>query len=734
MNMRCVLVSACAGLMLASGAIAQLKPDAKTIGDQLKNEGRKVVDKTAQDAKDAVQPATAATLIPRNVLFGNPDKTQLRLSPDGKMMSFIAPVNGVLNVWVAPVGQLDRARAITSDAKRGIRQYSWAYDNTHILFLQDLGGDENWKIYAVDVTKPDTAARDLTPFEEIKGADGKVEKWPDGRIARPTARIIEVSEKSPGTILIGLNNRNAQFHDLYKCELATGKLEMLYQNDKWASVDVDDEYNIRFADVASENGDTQTFIASEVKPGEPGKGMQVTWAEYDVMPQSDTLTSGALGFDKSNQKFYMRDSRGRDTGALYLVDAKTKAKTLIAENPKADVGGAMIHPTEKTVQAVNFNYLRNEWTVLDKSIKADLDYLKTVCDGEVAVTSRTLDDRKWVVAYLVDNGPAKSYIYDRDAKKATFVFANNQRLNGLPLTRMHPVVIKSRDGLDMVCYLSLPLSADANQDGKPETAVPMVLDVHGGPWARDAWGFNPEHQWLTNRGYAVLSVNYRGSTGFGKAFTNAGNREWAGKMHNDLLDAVDWAVKNNVTSKDKVAIYGGSYGGYATLVGLTFTPDVFACGVDIVGPSDINTLLSTIPPYWKPMISQFTVRVGDFQTEEGKAFLRSRSPISKVDQIKKPLLIGQGANDPRVKQSEADQIVKAMQEKNIPVTYILFADEGHGFARPPNRMAFYAVAEAFLAQHLGGRFQPVGSDFENSSIAAPAGADQIPGLTDALKR
>ncbi|MGH7131153.1 MAG: S9 family peptidase [Phycisphaerales bacterium] len=731
MNMRCVLVSACAGLLMASGSLAQLKPDPKPIGDQMKDSGRKVVESTL---KGVLQPVNEATLIPRDVLFGNPEKSQLRLSPDGKMMAFIAPVNGVLNVWVAPIGELDKARAITSDAKRGIRQYFWAYDNTHVLYLQDVGGDENWKVFAVDTTKPGSAARDLTPFEDIKLPDGSIMKDPSGKPTRPAARINEVSEKFPGSIILALNNRNPQFHDLYSCDLASGQLTLLYQNDKFAGVELDDEYNIRFASAFNSDGGIDSMVATEVKPGEGGTGMQVIWAPYETIPQEDSLTSGALGFDKSNQKIYMRDSRGRDTGALYLVDAKTKAKTLIAENPKADVGGVIVHPTEKNVQAVSFNYLRNEWTVLDKSIQADLDYLKTVSDGEVNITSRTLDDRKWVVAYAIDNGPAKSYIYDRDAKKATFVFVNNQRLAGLPLTHMQPVVIKSRDGLDLVAYLSLPLNADANQDGKPEAPVPMVLDVHGGPWARDAWGYNPEHQWLTNRGYAVLSVNFRGSTGFGKNFVNAGNREWAGKMHNDLLDAVDWAVKQNVTTKDKVAIYGGSYGGYATLVGLTFTPDVFACGVDIVGPSNINTLLATIPAYWKPIISQFTARVGDFQSDEGKAFLLSRSPISKVDQIKKPLLIGQGANDPRVKQSEADQIVKAMQDKKIPVTYVLFADEGHGFARPPNRMAFYAVAEAFLAQHLGGRFQPVGSDFENSTIAAPAGADQIPGLSDALKR
>jgi dipeptidyl aminopeptidase/acylaminoacyl peptidase len=329
---------------------------------------------------------------------------------------------------------------------------------------------------------------------------------------------------------------------------------------------------------------------------------------------------------------------------------------------------------------------------------------------------------------LLDDGPVKYYRYDRPERKATFLFNNRDDLEGRPLAKMEAVVIKSRDGLDLVSYLTLPLGRKERQP------VPMVLDVHGGPWARDAWGFNPIHQWLANRGYAVLSVNFRGSTGFGKRFINAGNREWAGKMHNDLLDAVAWAVDQKIAEANKIAILGGSYGGYATLVGLTFTPDVFACGIDIVGPSNILTLLSTIPPYWQPMVQMFKDRVGDFTTRSGKAFLEERSPLSHVDRIERPLLIGQGANDPRVKQAESDQIVRLMKQKKIPVTYVLYPDEGHGFARPENRLSFNAVAEAFLAEHLGGRYEPVGDDFGGSSITAPSGADGVPGLKEALSQ
>jgi dipeptidyl aminopeptidase/acylaminoacyl peptidase len=298
---------------------------------------------------------------------------------------------------------------------------------------------------------------------------------------------------------------------------------------------------------------------------------------------------------------------------------------------------------------------------------------------------------------------------------------------------MHPVVIKSRDGLSLVSYLSLPPGSDPDGTGRPKKPVPLVLNVHGGPWARDTWGYDPEHQWLANRGYAVLSVNFRGSTGFGKKFTNAGNKEWARRMQDDLLDALDWAIKEKIADSEHVGIMGGSYGGYATLVAMTMTPYRFACGVDIVGPSSLITLLKTIPPYWAPALQMFKDRVGDPDTEAGRKLLESRSPLGYVENIRKPLLIGQGANDPRVKQAEADQIIEAMRKRKIPVTYVLFPDEGHGFARPDNRLAFYAVSEAFLAKFLGGAYQPIGSDLDGSTITVPVGADDVPGLAKALK-
>jgi dipeptidyl aminopeptidase/acylaminoacyl peptidase len=681
------------------------------------------------DALDKEKPTMPSSLplIPRETLFGNPDKATLRVSPDGKRIAFLAPVNNVLNVWVAQADKPDAARPVTRDPGRGIQIYFWAYTSQHLLYLQDDGGDENWKVHVVDLST-DTD-RDLTPFDTIPGPDGQPIRLPDGKPLRPAAQIENVSHHFPDTILVGLNTRDPRYHDLYRLDIRTGALTLVQQNPDFAGFVTDDDYQVRFATRVTKDGGTEILKAA----GPPGGPAGIReWLPYEVVSMEDAFTTYPLGFDRSGRVLYMKDSRGRDTSAVTAVNLDTGVTQVLAADPRADASGVMAHPTEGTVQAVAFNYTRTEWTVLDPAVQADLDYLKTVAPGDVAVTSRTLDDRFWTVAFLLDNGPARSYLYDRSAKRATFLFTNRKAMEGLPLARMHPVVIRSRDGLNLVSYLTLPREADPDGQGRPRQPVPLVLSVHGGPWARDSWGLDPEHQWLANRGYGVLSVNFRGSTGFGKRFGNAGNREWAGKMHDDLLDAGDWAVREGVARRDRVCIMGGSYGGYATLVGLTFTPTAFTCGVDIVGPSNLITLLNTIPPYWEPGIAQFTARVGDHRTDDGRRFLESRSPLTLVDRIQRPLLIGQGANDPRVKQSESDQIVAAMRKRGIPVTYVLYPDEGHGFVRPENRLSFNAVVEAFLSRHLGGRFEPVGDDFRGSTITVPSGADDVPGLAAAL--
>ncbi len=744
-----------------------------------------------------------AELLPRQVLFGNPDRSSARISPDGTQLSFLAPVDGVLNVWVAPAQDLSKAKAVTQDKKRGVRIYFWAYSSKHIVYLQDKDGDENWHVYVVDLEKGET--RNLTPLEGVR------------------AEIKAVSHLHPDEIMIGLNDRDPRLHDVHRLNLKTGEKTLVQENPGFVSFVIDDNYKIRFGMRMTADGGSELLTpAPKVEPPElseadtkkakrtakkaarkqakkvkklekkvekltkkaeklkkkaeklekkgkaraekiknkaekarkaageaqvkldaltnPESGEKAAkpadpfaaWKSFMKISMEDMLTTGPIDFDKTGNILYMLDSRGRDTGAFASLDLTTGEEKIISEDPRADTQDLMIHPTEKTVEAVAFTYERKIWQILDKSIQGDFDALEKVKDGDFEVISRTLDDTQWVVAYVVDDGPVAYYHYTRTDKKARFLFTNRSELEGKALVKMHPVVIESRDSLNLVSYFSLPPGTDEDGDGRPDKPLPTVLIVHGGPWARVSWGYNPHHQWFTNRGYAVLNVNFRGSTGFGKKFINASNLEWAGKMHDDLIDAVEWAAKEGIADPEKVAIFGGSYGGYATLVGLTFTPERFACGVDIVGPSNLVTLLSTIPPYWAPMVELFTKRVGDHRTEEGKALLNKASPLSRVDKIKRPLLIGQGANDPRVKQAESDQIVTAMKAKGIPVTYVLYPDEGHGFARPENRLSFYAVTEGFLSGCLGGRSEEVGDDLEGSSITVQTGAEHVPDLTEAL--
>ena len=650
-------------------------------------------------------PRADPTLLPRSVLFSNPDRAMPTISPDGKRLAYLSSVDGVLNVWVAPVTDLAKAKPVTQDTKRGIHTYRWAFTNDHILYTQDKDGDENFHLHAVDLKA--NADKDLTPIEGVQ------------------ARIEAISYRIPNEVLVGLNDRDKRFHDLHRVNVATGASKLVQKNEGFGSFAVDDDFKLRLAMRPEKDGST-----SVLEPD--GKG---AFRDVAKIPLVDTLTTEVLGFDKTGTKAFLTDSRERDTAALVELDLTTKKTKVLLDDGQADVSDIVQHPTDRRVQAALASYDRLRWHAIDPSLRADLDVIQTATPGDVRLLSRTLDDTKWVVSTVLSDGPVKFWLYDRSKKKLDYLFANIKALETAKLAKMQPVVVKSRDGLDLVSYLTLPREADADGDGKLDAGkgpLPMVLLVHGGPWARDEYRLDSRHQWLSSRGYAVLSVNYRGSTGFGKKFVNAADKQWAAKMHDDLLDAVGWAVTQKIAQQDKVAIYGGSYGGYAALVGLTFTPDVFACGVDIVGPSNLVTLLNSIPPYWESEIEQFTKRIGDHRTEEGKRYLLSVSPLSRADRITKPLLIGQGANDPRVKQVESDQIVKAMQAKNTPVTYVLYPDEGHGFARPENWKSFNAIAEVFLAQCLGGPYEPIGADFKGSSLTVPAGKENITTLSETL--
>lgn len=648
--------------------------------------------------------AAEVELIPREALFGNPDRIAVQLSPDGKSISWVAPVNGVQNVWVAPASDPGKARPITQDTTRGIRNHFWTYRPDTVLYLRDTGGDEDFHLYSVDLATGTT--RDLTPFPKTR------------------AEFVGASHLQPDTVLVAMNDRDPKWHDLYRVDLRTGERSLIeHNNDEIASYLADGNLRLRMVTRARADGGNELL-----RPD--GKG---GWTLVDTIPFADSLTTSPGGFTTDGKTLYMADSRGRDKAALFGVDVDSGARKLLMDDARVDVGGSLRHPETGKADAVTVEYLRGEWKALDPSMDKAVATLNGIGRGTAWVNSRTLDDNTWLVGYADARTPNTYYRYDRSGNTLTRLFSAFPVLEGKPLVDTWPQEIKSRDGLTLVSYLTLPASADANHDGQADAPTPMVLLVHGGPWGRDGIFFDREVQWLANRGYAVLQVNFRGSTGFGKDFVNKADGEWAGKMHDDLIDAVNWAVDHKVTTKDQVAIMGGSYGGYATLVGLTFTPDTFKCGVDIVGPSNLNTLLSTIPPYWAAFFEQFAKRVGDPRTPEGKQLLAARSPLTRVEAISKPLLIGQGANDPRVKQAESDQIVQAMQARNIPVTYALFPDEGHGFARPENNKAFNAVAEGFLGQCLGGRVEPVGDDLAGSSLTVPHGAGGVPGLDVALK-
>jgi len=624
-------------------------------------------------------------LIDRQQLFGNPTYFEGRISPDGKWMSYRADVKGVSNVWIGKRGDLGSAKPITFDTHRGIPQYHWSLDSKYVFYIQDNDGDENWHMYRVDIATGET--KDMTPYGEMR--------------AQPVMQSLQ----HPGKVLVAMNDRDAKWHDLYMVDIATGQRTLLEQNDGFGQYWADHELNPRLALKSRKTGGYDLYAKSNDQ-----------WQPLLFVPAEDELVTAPLQFSANGKGFYMTDSRRSDTSQLSYVDIATGKTTTVIDAGEADIENVVFDPKTHKPIVYSRNLLVPTWSAVKKKYSKLATTLNSGFDGSANVLSQTNDNRFWTIYNDSSNRPADYMVFDAKKQSAEVMFNTNPKLENAPFAKMHGAEIISRDGKSLFSYLTLPVHADPDKDGKPNEKTPMVMLVHGGPWARDSFRFSPIVQWLANRGYSVLQVNYRSSTGFGKNFINAGNREWAGKMHDDLIDAKRWAVQQGVTNSDTVAIMGGSYGGYATLVGLTITPDEFACGVDIVGPSNLETLLATIPPYWESFKSVFHKAIGDPNTGEGRELLQERSPLTHVNKINKPLLIAQGANDPRVKRSESDQIVNAMKENNIPVTYALYPDEGHGFQKPENNISFTALSEQFLGDCLGGRVEPIGNDFAGSSI------------------
>jgi dipeptidyl aminopeptidase/acylaminoacyl peptidase len=611
-------------------------------------------------------------LIPRSVLFGNPERTSPRMSHDGSQLGWIAPRDGVLNVWVAPIGESDgvdwaAARAVTDDTDRGVRVFGWAWDGRHLLYVQDVGGDENWRLYDVDLVTGER--RDLTPFEKIH------------------AQIIGSSKRRPTEVLVGINADNPQLHDVYRLDLVTGNLVKEIENPGYAGWLADEDLVVRCALAPLPDGSLDVLVRDSAS---------ADWRTLLTIPAEDVTSSDVVSFSGDGRSLVMISAAGADTGRLTRVDLATGATTVLAEDPEADVAGAVLDPDTRDPQIVMILKDRMTYAVLDPSVEDDLKAIHGLHPGDPMFLGRDEADQTWLVGFTVDAGSITFYMYDRPSKSGRLLFEARPALSSYTLAAMEPFSFMARDGLEIHGYVTFP-------PGQGRSSLPAVLDVHGGPQVRDSWGYNPEAQWFANRGYLCVQVNYRGSTGYGKAFVAAGDREWGGKMHDDLIDAVSYVTGQGWADPSRVAIYGGSYGGYAALVGAAFTPGVFRCAVDIVGPSNLKTLLETIPPYWAPMIAQLYRRVGNPETDA--EFLWSRSPLSRARDIRIPLLIAQGANDPRVKQAESEQIVAALTEAGIEHEYLLFPDEGHGFAKPENRIRFYTAAERFLARYLGGRYE-----------------------------
>lgn len=623
-------------------------------------------------------------LIDRELFFGNPEIAGAQLSPDGKFISFIKPYQDTRNVWVKGINEpFDKARIVTAETKRPIGGYFWSRDGKYILFVKDNGGDENFNVYAVNPSdKPATgsqvpAARNLTEGKKVR------------------AQIFGVPDSDPDVIYVGLNERDPAWHDLYKVKISTGEKTLVSENKgRLTGVIFDNADKMRLALRSLPNGSTEILSLD-------GDASKVVYS-CGIFE-----TCSPVRFHKDDKRVYMETSKGdRNLTQLVLFDPATGKEELVEEDPKkrVDFGNAIFSEVSKELIATTYQDAKTEFHWKDKTFKADYDFLKSKLNNrEISMGSSTKDENLWIVSSYSDTEPGMVSLFDRKAKKLTTLYTAREKLDRAALAEMKPITYKSSDGLEIPAYLTLP-------KGVPAKNLPLVVNPHGGPWARDGWGYNTYSQFLANRGYAVLQINFRGSTGYGKKFIDGGNLQWGKLMQDDITWGVKDLVAKGIVDPKRVGIMGGSYGGYAALAGVTFTPDLYAASVAIVAPSNLITLLESVPPYWESIRTTFYERMGNPNTPEGKKLLIERSPLTYADKIKTPLLVVQGANDPRVNKRESDQIVIALRDRNYPVEYLVAPDEGHGFARPVNNMAMIASAEKFLAKHLGGRFQDTMTD------------------------
>lgn len=652
--------------------------------------------------------ASEVPLISRAVLFKAAERVNARISPDGAFISFVGPVKTAsgdtksLGVYLQAADTSTEPILVFDTGRLRRFDYGWIADGHHLFLLRDNDGDENFGLSILDLNTREVS----TVTHEAKAQ----------------VRAPRQTKPQPHLLYFESNARQRTHYDLYSHDLLTGETKIVYQNDtEWLGFLIDDQGQPRIARRMLPDGSIKYVVRT-----------RDIWEPLFVVSEMDARNTAIVSLDWEHRALYLKDSRGRDKAILKKLDLETGDERILATCNDADICDAILAHDGKTPIAAVREHARREYETFDYETALDLRGLRRgIGDADIHVVSQSADGRRWIVAVMPDNASSYYVLWDRREKTGRTLFNTRPELEGLPLVKMHALLLSARDGRELVSYLSLP--ADVKFDGqKSDHPVPLMLIPHGGPWSRDSWGYNPVHQWFANRGFAVLSVNYRGSTGFGKGFVAEADGEWAGRMHDDLIDAVNEMIRRGIALKEKVVIRGVSYGGFAAMVGATFTPDVFAAAINVVGPVNLVTLEESFPDYWKPLMPSYRRRMGGgADTEEGRRFLLSRSPISRVRDIRIPVLVGHGDNDQRVKLHEAEQIVAAMSEHNRPVTLVRFPDEGHGFQNPANAMTFNGICEAFLAAQLGTRAEPLKLE-DGTSIHVPLGAEHIPGLAPAL--
>jgi dipeptidyl aminopeptidase/acylaminoacyl peptidase len=640
-------------------------------------------------------------LIHRRALFGEPARYQIRLSPDGRLVSFLAPIDGAMNIWIAPRDKLSAARPVTHESGKTVAKHQWAADGHTIVFEEMQLGTETVHVSTIDVRGG--AVRDLTPYAGVR------------------ARFMTWSLEHPDEILISLNARNPSWPDIYRVTLSTGAVKLDEINPGFGDIVADNDLRVRYGIAPTRDGGLDIYERA-------ASG----WKVAQKIGAEDAPNFRILDFDHSNEKLYMIDARGRDHSVLTRWTPATGAAEILAADPDLDISVALFNPLTSTVEAFATDGDRMAWHVIEPSIAEDFKTLTKAAgaQGSFVVLNRTHDDASWVVHIDRPVEAGVYHLYDR-AKKALTPLPTRPALAGAPLREMYAARIKARDGLPLLLYYTLAPEQDPRSRGKPTRTAPLVLAVHSGPWARDEYGFNTWHQWLANRGYAVLSVNFRGSTGFGKAFLNAADGEWGGAMQRDLEDGVNWAVAQGIADKRRIAIFGSNYGGYAALAGLAFS-QTYACGVSYGGPSDLAAMIERMPAAWTSMRDMVIKHVGDPSTPQGRARLEAASPLTRARDITRPLLIAQGLNDPTVDEKQTQEIVETLKDKGVPVTYVRYPDETGSLSHEANMLSFYAVAEGFLGHCLGGRAEPIAADLKGSSLEIVEGAAYVPGLIDAM--